>query len=120
MADIAFLLVIFFVLCSTAAKEAGITVHPPESRDIDELEQTRIVVIIDDKKEIYVEGRKVATPKEVESELTVLLQDAANERDRTVLFRCDREVPKNVFEPVMDAIARAGGLIAAVGEEGGE
>ena len=36
---------------------------------------------------------------------------------RTVHFRCDRSVDKSVFEPVMDAIAAAGGRISAVGEK---
>jgi len=33
-----------------------------------------------------------------------------------VVFRCDRAVGREVFEPVLDAITRAGGIIAAVGE----
>jgi hypothetical protein len=33
-----------------------------------------------------------------------------------VVFRCDQGVDKKVFEPVLAAISKAGGVIAAVGE----
>jgi hypothetical protein len=34
-----------------------------------------------------------------------------------VMFKCDRFASKRVFEPVLDAIASAGGIIVAVGEK---
>ena len=40
-------------------------------------------------------------------------------KDRLVVFRCDQGVDKQVFEPVLAAISKAGGVIAAVGEASG-
>ena len=49
--------------------------------------------------------------------LTVPLPALA--QDRLVVFRCDQGVDKQVFEPVLAAISKAGGVIAAVGEASG-
>jgi hypothetical protein len=38
-------------------------------------------------------------------------------RERLVVFRCDKGVDKKVFEPVLAAISKAGGVIAAVGDK---
>jgi hypothetical protein len=38
---------------------------------------------------------------------------------RIVLFKCDQAVDKKVFEPVIEAISKAGGIVAAMGEKKG-
>ena len=40
MGDIAFLLIIFFILCSNIAREAGIAVAPPVSADLDQVDES--------------------------------------------------------------------------------
>jgi len=116
MGDIAFLLIIFFMICSNFAKEAGIPVQPPNSPDIEQVEQANIVVSIDSEGKIYFQGRRVQDARSIETELSELLRDVEDPDRRRVLFRCDRSVRKNIFEPVMDAITAGGGIIVAVGE----
>ena len=116
MGDIAFLLIIFFMICSNFAKEAGIPVHPPKSPDIDRVKESSTVVTIDAEGKIYFQGRRVDDPRSVETEVTDLLRNATTPESKMVLFRCDRAVARDVFEPVMDAITRGGGTIVAVGE----
>jgi biopolymer transport protein ExbD len=118
MGDIAFLLIIFFMICSNFAKEAGIHVEPPRSRDIDRIKESTLVVAMDAEGVLYFQGRRVDSAKTLEADLTDQLEGVATEEGRTVLFRCDRSLDKALFEPVMDAIAAAGGRIAAVGEKG--
>ena len=117
MGDIAFLLIIFFMVCSNFAKEAGIPVDPPRSVDVEPVEESRFAVSVDADGAIYYQGRKVGSPKALESDLAEALKDIKTDSGRTVHFRCDRSVDKSVFEPVMDAIAAAGGRISAVGEK---
>ena len=117
MGDIAFLLIIFFMICSNFAKEAGIPVNPPRSPSIDRVKQASTVVAIDAEGKVYFQGRRVSDPRSVETEVGELLKNVVSREGRMVLFRCDRAVGKEVFEPVMDAITRAGGVIVAVGEK---
>lgn len=117
MGDIAFLLIIFFVLCSNIAREAGISVEPPVSVDLDQVDESTLVVAIDAESQIYFQGRKVHDADSLETEVADRLRDATSDKERRVLLRCDRAVDRAVFEPVMDAITRAGGIVVAVGEK---
>ena len=116
--DIAFLLIIFFILCST--KKAGITVNPPMATGLEDLPKPTIYVAIDADNRLWLDGDEVDSPGEIESgvsdRLARLDPNAAGEQ-RTVVFECDRTVNKEVFEPVIEAIAKAGAVIAAVGTE---
>ena len=116
--DIAFLLVIFFVLCSRVAKDPSVDMTPPNTVKVDELEDYPIVVVIDNEGQIYFQGEPVAGPDQVEAGVRFLVEGRTTDRARTVLFRCDRDVVgTHVFLPVMEAIAKGGGKIAAAGEE---
>jgi len=115
MGDIAFLLIIFFILCSNIAREAGIPVTPPLSADLEQVDESTLVVAIDGGGQLYFQGRKVHTAESLEAELTTHLRDATSDKRRRVLFRCDQAVDRSVFEPAMDAITRAGGIVVAVG-----
>ncbi|MBM4030347.1 MAG: biopolymer transporter ExbD [Planctomycetes bacterium] len=116
MADIAFQLIIFFMICSNFAREAGIPVKPPTAPNLDRLRESNTAVSIDSRGQIYVQGRRVPDALSVEAELPGLLRNARTTEARVVLFRCDRAVGREVFEPVLDAIARGGGIVAAIGE----
>ena len=45
------------------------------------------------------------------------LRNVTSEKGRRVLLRCDQAVDRSVFEPAMDAITRAGGIVVAVGDK---
>jgi len=118
MGDIAFLLIIFFILCST--KKAGITVTPPTSVGLETLPKPDIYVAIDETRRLWLDGSEMASAKELGSGVAARLADVAPDapiEKRSVVFECDRDVPKEVFEPVIEAIATAGGVVAAVGTE---
>jgi biopolymer transport protein ExbD len=117
MGDIAFLLIIFFVLCSNIAREAGITVDPPVSVDLDRVDESTLVVSIDGESQIYFQGRKVHGAESLEVEVADRLRNVTSEKGRRVLFRCDQAVDRAVFEPAMDAVTRAGGVVVAVGDK---
>jgi len=116
MADIAFQLIIFFMLCSNFAREAGIPVKPPTAPGLDRLRESTTVVSVDAQGQVYVQGRRVPNAGAAEAELAALLRNARTPEARTVLFRCDRSVGREVFEPILDAITGGGGIVAAIGE----
>ena len=116
MGDIAFLLIIFFMVCSRFAKDPGVTIEAPTTVEVSKLDDYPIIVLIDKEARIYFQGEPIASAAMVEEEVRRFVKDKDDEKLRTVLFRCDRTVGKHIFEPVIEAIAQGGGRIAAVGD----
>lgn len=117
MGDIAFLLIIFFMVCSNFAKEARITYEAPQAIDVDSVQNAPTSVVLDATGEIYVNGKPVTDAQTVESLIESFLVGKTEDEERMVLFKCDRYIEKRAFEPVLEAITRAGGLVVAVGEK---
>jgi biopolymer transport protein ExbD len=114
MGDIAFLLTIFFILTSNFAKDDTRKIAPPS---VAQLEKQNISVSIDSDGAVFFNGRPVGSADVVEAGVAGFLVGKKDPKDRMVVFRCDRGVDKKVFEPVLAAISKAGGVIAAVGEK---
>lgn len=117
MGDIAFLLTIFFMVCSNFAKEAGIKWTSPAAPDVHQIQQSRISVSIDQDGVVHLQGQPVPDADSVEAGVAALMQLRTGPDAKLIMFKCDRNVDKSVFEPVIGAIARAGGSILAVGEK---
>lgn len=116
MGDIAFLLIIFFMVCSRFAQEK-VKVQPPKALDADEMKENQVSVTIDEDGRIYFQGREVPGAETVEWGVRSLVEGKTKQQARMVMFRCDRSISKHVFEPVIEAIAKGGGLIAAIGDK---
>lgn len=117
MGDIAFLLIIFFMVASEAAKNPNIALTPPLSEFVKTNEATLAARIsIDEAGQLYFDGVLVDGPKDIEWGVRAVINDATSDDQRRVLFSCHESLPKETFEPVLKAIAEAGGIIEAVGE----
>jgi len=116
MGDIAFLLIIFFMVCSNFAKEASQKLKPPKAADLQKIQESSISVSIDEQGLIYIQGANVPDEQAIEYGVEALIKDRATEQGRTVMFKCDKSVPREVFEPVIEAISKAGGIVAAMGD----
>ena len=118
MGDIAFLLIIFFLVCSEVAKDkANLQVTLPLSEHVQKVEASVVArVAVDEIGEIYFDGARVDSAKDVEWGVRALLASTVTDDQRHVQFKCDAALPKETFEPVLKAIAEAGGIIEAVGE----
>jgi len=119
MGDIAFLLIIFFILCSNFAKRAGKEVTPPAAIQLLPLPSPRLYVAIDRNQRMFFQTKEVGSAKEIEAELGGVIDPNGSVEARTVIFECDKDVPKETYEPVLEAIAKANGIIGAVGKEAG-
>jgi biopolymer transport protein ExbD len=117
MGDIAFLLTIFFILTSNFAKDDTRKISPPTAGELEELERQSVSVSIDSEGALFFNGRPVASPATIEAGVAGFLAGKKDPRERLVVFRCDKGVDKKVFEPVLAAISKAGGVIAAVGDK---
>jgi biopolymer transport protein ExbD len=118
MGDIAFLLTIFFILTSNFAKDDTRKIAPPTARELAQLEKQNVSVSIDSDGAMFFNGRPVASAATIEAGVAGFLAGKKDPQDRMVVFRCDKGVDKQVFEPVLAAISKAGGVIAAVGDSG--
>ena len=117
MGDIAFLLIIFFLLLSEFNKDKPLSLLLPESAHVEApAGKPAARVDIDEDGIIYVDGNAVRDAKEVEHRLTIRLQDTLADEQRHIQFKCDKALTKTIFQPVLQAIAEAGGIIEAVGE----
>ena len=118
MGDIAFLLIIFFLVCSEIAKDnANIQTTPPVSEHVRKMKASVAArVAIDTDGVIYFDGTRVDSAKDVEWGVRAVLASTASDDQRHVQFKCDAALPKETFEPVMKAIVEAGGILEAVGE----
>jgi biopolymer transport protein ExbD len=119
MGDIAFLLIIFFLVCSEVSKEnLKIQVTPPESGHVEKIKASVAARIAVDKDGmIYFDGERVDHAKDVEWGVRALLTRTVSDDQRHVQFQCDAALPKEQFEPVIKAIVEGGGILEAVGEK---
>ncbi|MBE7462918.1 MAG: biopolymer transporter ExbD [Planctomycetes bacterium] len=115
MGDIAFLLIIFFMICSTFAKDTA-KLKPPHAPDLAELQNRAVIVSIDSDQRLWLQGRMMPNAKAVGQGVAALIEGKQTQEDRTVLFSCDEGVPKRIFEPVLRALGEAGATIAAQGQ----
>lgn len=118
MGDIAFLLIIFFMLLSEFAKSADLQIELPQSQHVDKPKHAVVArVAIDTQGQIFFDGVPVANADAVELSLESILEDTIADDQRHVQFKCDSNLTKETFAPVLMAIAKAGGIVEAVGEE---
>lgn len=117
MGDIAFLLTIFFILTSNFAKEAGIKLKPASAMEVKTLQESRISVAIDEKGDLFLQGKQVADARAIEWGVAALIQNAKTPEARQVMLKCDKNADRSVFEPVLESISKAGGVIVAIGDK---
>lgn len=122
MGDIAFLLIIFFIIVSNFVQNRKVNPELPTAADIEKLDITPITVAIDEEEQTYVNGRPIGKSEDLEGIVRAMIQARGEIIDgdqspearamRTVMFRCDKSVPHDTFEPVVEAISGAGGILA--------
>ncbi len=114
--DIAFLLIIFFILTSTFMRESYIKVKPPVSPDVKRVKDAEVSVSMDEKGQIWLQGT-LCQLSSLEGGLNALLQDKA---EKIVMVKIDRGLLQSQFGPVMAALSNAGAEVILVGGEGGK
>lgn len=118
MGDIAFLLIIFFMVCSEISKQKPQPMTLPWSEYVEKEEVDVIArVQIDKDGGIWLDNFQYDSPKDIEWGIRALTANTSEDTERKVQFSCDTNLPKERFEPVLEAIAAGGGILMAVGED---
>jgi len=111
MGDIAFLLIIFFMLTSNFIKEAHVVLDRPTAPDIEEMKESQISVSMDKEGQAWLQGEPC--PVEVIEEGVAAL--LADRDDKLVMLKIDREAPHEAYGEIFLQLSRAGAEIALVG-----
>jgi biopolymer transport protein ExbD len=107
MADIAFNLVLFFIMLAKTEDDRHLKWDAASSTELEQVQKAKVSIVIDENSKIYLNTTQVAEKQlkdMIEAELGTLPQGK-----RTVLLKTHKEVNANRFQPVVEAISQAGG-----------
>ena len=110
--DIAFLMIIFFMLVSNFMKKANMEMVPAVSSSLDKQDAPKVNVTMDEDGVIWYEGNPCSP-----QELTGLLKMRADDlRDEPVHVSIHKSHPRRTFMPVIEAVSEAGLKMVLTGE----
>ena len=109
MGDIAFLLLIFFVILARAQDDSHLQWEPAADSELEQAKNYKASVVIDADKKTYLNGRPISQGQ-LEDALTSLLGNAEASK-RTVLLKVHKDATAIHFEPVIEAVSKSGGEI---------
>ena len=106
MGDIAFNLIIFFVILAKVQDDSHLQWEPSKVPEVERGRFPKASVLIDHKNDIYLNGQKV-NMSELSSGIEASLQGVEG-KDRVVQFKFHRTAPVRIIEPAFEAIGKAG------------
>ena len=112
MGDIAFLLIIFFMLVSNFMKTANVEMDEATSDDLEQQEAAQKSVTMDKNGVIWFEGQQVGA-----SEVADLLKPfVENNHDLLVHVSIDRGLVHKDFNPLIQAVSESGAKLILTGQ----
>ncbi len=118
MGDIAFLLIIFFMLTSKFMQEAQVEHVLPNSPEVEQILPQELSLILDENGVLWVQGEETDIQsmaeivKQMQSDL-----DEAQRKEFTVVFKVHNELDSRVYEPVIRKLAELDVNVAFAGEK---
>ena len=112
MGDIGFLLLIFFVILARVQNDSHIQWTPAQAEDIQPAASARASVAIDSGMKLYLDGLETS-PDALAGELEAILGDSP-EGSRRIHLKVHKDTPADHFEPVIEAISKAGGELTHI------
>jgi len=114
MGDIAFLLIIFFMLTSKFMQESHVKCDIPSSPDAQKIDDQPVSVILDEEGKLWLQGQEI-TPEALKVMVEGLRGDNKN---FTVMLKIHKTLNSKQYGKVIRKIAEAGAKVAFVGEKG--
>lgn len=115
MGDIAFNLLVFFVILARAQDDSHLQWTPAETKETEAVKNTKVSVVVDSNNKLYVNGRELDQAR-LAGAIEKELGDAPGGQ-RTVLLKIHTDSQALRFEPILEAVSEAGGEIVHVLEE---
>ncbi|MEM1022780.1 MAG: biopolymer transporter ExbD [Myxococcota bacterium] len=104
MLDIVFIMLIFFIVTATFAKESGIDVNKPGAVTAERKERASILIAIDEGDEIWLDNRNV----DIRAVRANIERLRAENPEGGVVIQADKESRNRTLVKVMDAARLAG------------
>lgn len=115
MGDIAFNLLIFFVILARAQDDSHLKWEPAASEVLENAGHARVSVVIDIHNKVHLNGQQIGVAQLADRLSSELGEAPAGER--VVLFKVHKDVTALLFEPVIEAISEAGGDLVHILEK---
>jgi biopolymer transport protein ExbD len=115
MGDIAFNLLIFFVILARAQDDSHLQWQPAQARQLEGIASTKVSVLIDRNNKLYLNGQEIGQAGLAKG-ISELL-GSTPQGQRTVLLKVHKEATAMYYEPVIEAISEAGGDLVHILEE---
>ena len=115
MGDIAFNLLIFFVILARAQDDSHLKWQPASTSKVEAVKSVGVSVVIDIDNKLYLNGQEIG-----ESQLADAIEKhlgTAPPGQRAVLLKIHRDATALRFEPLIEAVSEAGGEIVHILEE---
>lgn len=109
LADIAFLLIFFFMLSSQFMRDR-VQIDLPGSPRSDRTESP-LSVVLDRDAHIHLDGQPLESADALQAQLASRLNGRTEAKSREVRFRCHRTLTFKDYHTVFEAISAAGGII---------
>ena len=113
MGDIAFLLIIFFMLTSNFIQEAHVKLSPAGSTDIHPVDPGTVTVSMDGEGKLWLQGQPCAV-EALASEVAAVLKDKPSKQ---VMLKIDKDLPHQQYGPVYIALSQATDQITLIGSK---
>lgn len=115
MGDIAFNLLIFFVILARASDDSHVKWLPAKAEHLESTRGSKVSVAIDRNNKLYLNGQAIGQAQ-LASRIDGLLGEAPA-GERTVLLKVHKDATAMFYEPVIESISEAGGDLVHVLEE---
>jgi biopolymer transport protein ExbD len=111
--DIAFLLIIFFILSSAFMRETYIKLTQPTSIDITRMKDSPVSVTVDQKGDVWLQGTR-CNVENLDTGVMTLLE---GKKEKVVMLKIDKALVQKQYGPVLMALSKAGAEIALIGNQ---
>jgi biopolymer transport protein ExbD len=116
MADIAFNLVLFFIILARTQDDSNLKWEPAKGQHLESISQAKVSVTVNKEGEVYLNRMKVDLTGLGPKIQEILGNDEQGKR--TVLLKIHKDTQAAIFEPIIEAVSQAGGdLVHVLAEE---
>jgi biopolymer transport protein ExbD len=112
MGDIAFNLMIFFVILAKTQDDSHLKWTAAQSSTLDAAKKARVSVVVDEKNKLYLNGGEIS--EEQLSDAIEKLLGNSPAGDRTVLLKIHQSTQALRYQPILHAVGEAGGEVVHI------
>ena len=115
MGDIAFNLLIFFVILAKAQDDSHLQWEPAKAEHLETAGFSQVSIVIDHENKLYLNGQQIGQAS-LEGGISNILGNSPG-GSRTVLLKVHKDAVHRLFAPVIESISKAGGELVHIVED---